>query len=453
VVRVNEALLDGVLLGDERQRDATISNVTERLVEFKVGSTAYVVGLFLGDAMRRFAVRLEAPPAAQLLEAAWGDAGTELGAFVRAMVDKAESGLLAACEPFLDFLGARQVGGFLREVVRLANGRAAQPQLSEEQEWRALAALCNHDDHDRPLELRQLRVEVCTRVLDALLCLLDLGDPDLGLPLGHAYAQIFGRFQASVNGDISRQKRSAAHGIDGERALLFDCKFVPGFGLQVAGGLTVWAGAKNYLWMSACALEFLKCLTQLEDSPRGFVVHLECTELFPFAPFFHELGVPCIDGVNLCMMATRCSTEHDAMHFVTFRQPAHRVPAAVVARTEGVCFHRSPIYKLRTPACLAEAFYQQEELYTPLLLEQSRMWAQQSRARVCYGGSEMRFEPAFDAGPLTKHETLYVESSSLACTRARGKRWYLPPKEEQAEAAKKMAPAAPKSAVAVQYAA
>ena len=71
---------------------------------------------------------------------------------------------------------------------------------------------------------------------------------------------------------------SRSHAIDGSEFLLFDTRFVPGFGLQVNEGLTVWTKAKNYIWMNAMLLRFVELATESKLA-SSVIIHLECTEL------------------------------------------------------------------------------------------------------------------------------------------------------------------------------
>ena len=70
--------------------------------------------------------------------------------------------------------------------------------------------------------------------------------PDMaGLPLGNIYVAFFASFNAKLNKNVlDNVIRSDA--IDDSKYPLFGCRFVPGFGLQVSQGLTVWTVCQDY---------------------------------------------------------------------------------------------------------------------------------------------------------------------------------------------------------------
>ena len=105
-------------------------------------------------------------------------------------------------------------------------------------------------------------------------------EPDVpGLPLAGAYVDVFARFNTRLNaGVLAELSASCSHAIDGSEFLLFDTRFVPGFGLQVNEGLTVWTKAKNYIWMNAMLLRFVELATESKLA-SSVIIHLECTEL------------------------------------------------------------------------------------------------------------------------------------------------------------------------------
>ena len=111
-------------------------------------------------------------------------------------------------------------------------------------------------------------------------------------------------------------KVDRSHGIDGKSLLLFDCRYIPGFGIQVAKSLTVWTAAKNYFWISTMLRRFARIMQERGLGP--VLCHMECTELFSFSPFLQEMGMPVVDAVNSISIASRCT---DApMRFVKFKK-------------------------------------------------------------------------------------------------------------------------------------
>ena len=110
--------------------------------------------------------------------------------------------------------------------------------------------------------------------------------------------------------------------------------------------------------MGACLHRFVE-LAQKRGIAGPCVIHLECTELYCFTPFLHELGVPIVDGVNVLTIASRCT---DApLKFVTYKQDARtmepRPPAALVADTSGSIagarFYRDEAMLIRGPTICA----------------------------------------------------------------------------------------------------
>eukprot|EP00579_Thalassiosira_antarctica_P019658 CAMPEP_0201963900 /NCGR_PEP_ID=MMETSP0904-20121228/9678_1 /ASSEMBLY_ACC=CAM_ASM_000553 /TAXON_ID=420261 /ORGANISM="Thalassiosira antarctica, Strain CCMP982" /LENGTH=364 /DNA_ID=CAMNT_0048510641 /DNA_START=6 /DNA_END=1096 /DNA_ORIENTATION=- len=238
----------------------------------------------------------------------------------------------------------------------------SSPSLTEEEEFRFLAVLIGNPSlkgSPPPSSYQEFKLELALRIQDTFMSLLTVGklsgklSPEiLGLPLGNMYVDFFANFNAKLNknvlGNVSR-----SHAIDGSKFPLFDCRFVPGFGLPVSQGLTVWTVCQNYFWVGTILLRFSEIM-QKQGWMGVATYHLECTELFSFTPFFHEMGLPVVDGVNSLILASR-STDAP-MRFVNFKQKNGQppIPSALVADISsesvfGVAYYRDDSLALRTP--------------------------------------------------------------------------------------------------------
>ena len=265
VVRANDALLEGVALRDDAMHDKVLDNVTERMLEFSSGSTAYLVGLWLGDA----AAALSGKPVWDgAVAAVWTGAATSvlpLALRVARAADgatpTAKDAIVDACAPFFEYMAP-----LLREIVRAKTRRAEQPPLSETQEWRAFAALlgdpsgCDPSQGMKklpsPTSYAEMKLYIALRVQDTLLSLLAIGEVARGaaysaishamLPLGASYVDVITDFHVHLNADVI-DKIECGSAINGRNFLLFDVRHTPGFGIHVGFGLTIWTAAKNYL--------------------------------------------------------------------------------------------------------------------------------------------------------------------------------------------------------------
>ena len=96
--------------------------------------------------------------------------------------------------------------------------------------------------------------------------------------------------------------------------------------------------------MGACLHRFVE-LAQKRGIAGPCVIHLECTELYCFTPFLHEMGVPCVDGINALMLASRARLA--CQHC--------RQPIEVSDGGGGAGSSRSPAHRRGGPA-LGESF-------------------------------------------------------------------------------------------------
>ena len=173
--------------------------------------------------------------------------------------------------------------------------------------------------------------------------------------------------------------------------------------------------------MGACLHRFVE-LAQKRGIAGPCVIHMECTELYCFTPFLHELGVPIVDGVNVLTIASRCT---DApLKFVTYKQDARtmspRPPAALVADTSGSIagarFYRDEAMLIRGPTICAGEYAEQQALVMPLFRDLKQKWETVELANIVIGGKELKWglDSFWSAKP---GDSLYVASSGLAVER------------------------------------
>merc|ERR1712166_1298782 len=176
------------------------------------------------------------------------------------------------------------------------------------------------------------------------------------LPIGARFAECYTLFNFHVNTQLlARPDVQRSHAIDGKTFPLLDCRYIPGNGQQVAGGLTVWTGCKTYMWMSAMVLGLCELLQKNGTGP--LLIAMECTELFTFTSFL-QMGAPVVANMNLLAMASVCTSS--PLRWVTFQQtvtqpgqPPHPIaPAAVIVDDTSSSFdaYRDVSLPVRSPS-------------------------------------------------------------------------------------------------------
>merc|ERR1711920_798037 len=157
--------------------------------------------------------------------------------------------------------------------------------------------------------------------------------------------RVHGGFNLALNRTICRNAYvdgKVGHAIDGEHVFLLDCKFVPGFGKQVADGLTVWSYSPFYFWLSFVYAAFVTEIREnVADKP--VIYHLECTELFSFTNFLQQNGICVIDNPNYIYLASLSTDKPIKYH----RYNGMKAPGALLFF--GDKWHRDSDVKLRTP--------------------------------------------------------------------------------------------------------
>jgi hypothetical protein len=233
----------------------------------------------------------------------------------------------------------------------------------------------------------------------------DIELPGVGeLTLAGRYIEWYCKFNMHLNKTILKsayQQKLVGHAIDSKNVFLFDCKYVPGFGKQVADGLTVWTHAPFYFWLSFCYARFVtEVRTAIIDKP--IVYHLECTELFSFTDFLQQQGVPVVDNPNYMYLAS-LSTD-TPLKFK--RYTGSKASAALLCASDTGNWYRDSDVPLRTPDHDG-AEYQQHKHYFfapefPSLCEIE--WDKCLKARPNYG---------YDTIAFGRDRHLYVGSTEL----------------------------------------
>lgn len=250
-LRVNDSLLESIdVAADEKY----FISIAERMVEYSAGSTAYLVGLYLGHMAGKVDSEKEIDynvwyGAESLLELVEPMAKAEDGTPLPKEV------IVERCAPIFDYLEplVKVLYGFVNENYG--------DDGSVGDEFLAYAALLGNpakSGEDPPNNWEEMKLLIALRMQDTLLSLMAMGELSnevKGLPVGDAFARTYAMYNAQLN-EHALSKVERSHGIDGENLMLFDCRYVPGFGLAVNQGLTVWTAAKNYFWMGSCVRRF-----------------------------------------------------------------------------------------------------------------------------------------------------------------------------------------------------
>lgn len=393
VVRANEKFLDSIDIKDDPNYFVTIAKT---MVEYNRGSAAALVGLFLGNLVLEESEGNESN--------VWNNGGTLLEPIVENMV-LGEDGsplsdmeeVLTKCEPIFDYLRP-----LLLVLVNAARGvESKQPldSLTEMDEFKVYAALMGNPapssgEKNTPTTWHEMKSLVALRMQDALLSLIYTGklvEEIDGLPIGAAYADTFALYNANLNQAVlSRVDRS--HGIDGDTLLLFDCRYVPGFGIPVNLGSTVWTAAKNYFWMGTVLRRFAKIMQDRGSGP--VMCHLECTELFSFSPFLQEMGLPVVDAINSISIASRCHST--PIRYVKCTQDRStfvpRTPSALVGDMSDTSkYFRDLKVQVRTPTEDGIYFAEGELGVKNLLQEEKKLWKDVKVARPLFDDFELLF--------------------------------------------------------------
>ena len=248
--QVNRSLLQGVAID---HNDDDLMEVVEVLLEIVAGSTAYLVGLFLGHTASQLEKNGDDP-----FERAWFKA-CKLKELVKEMAldDDGEPYskdlILDKVSPFFSYLKP-----ILERILSIIEGEEIQ-DLTEQEEFQVLSVLIGNPlpkGSRPPSNFKEFKLAVALRIQDTFLSILSVSKHPQNttglLPLGKNFVEFYALFNAKLNHDVlSEVQRS--HAIDGRIFPLFDCRYVPGFGFNVSQGLTVWTKARHYF----CELYFI----------------------------------------------------------------------------------------------------------------------------------------------------------------------------------------------------
>lgn len=183
------------------------------------------------------------------------------------------------------------------------------------------------------------------------------------LTLAGRYIEWYCKFNMHLNKTILKtafDNKEVGHAIDAHHVFLFDCKYVPGFGKQVADGLTVWTHAPFYFWLSICYARFVTEVREaIVDKP--IVYHLECTELFSFTDFLQQQGVPVVDNPNYIALASMSTNE--PLKFKRYQ--GKKASAALLFSAKTGKWYRDSDVMLRTPDHDGAEFDQHKKYFFP----------------------------------------------------------------------------------------
>jgi len=410
VARVNGSILQAAGIKNNEDK---LFEVVDTLLETTSGSAAYLVGIFLADAASQLKDYGETP-----VEKAWH--GTlHLTNLVQGMAQSddgtphPEDIILEKVSPVFEYLE-----DFIQRISHVIMGKLIGI-LTEKEQFHMYAVLFGNPlptGNPPPTTFKEFKLAAALRIQDTLLSLLavgDLFDEISGLPIGKNYAEMLALYQAHLNKYVL-SKVEANHAIDGSKIPLFDCRFVPGFGFNVNRSLTVWTSMSNYFWISTVLLRFSEIMQ--EKGWMGAVTyHLECTELFSFTPFFHEMGLPVVDGVNGVLIASR-STDAP-MRFVNFKQENHEppTPSAMVAdlpEDSDVSYYRDLSLPLRTTTQDGEVYNNSLGACGTLMAADAVRWKKILLAQPLFDGFKLNW--GFESYIISEPgDSIYPAASAL----------------------------------------
>eukprot|EP00578_Thalassiosira_sp_NH16_P032649 CAMPEP_0181081652 /NCGR_PEP_ID=MMETSP1071-20121207/3210_1 /TAXON_ID=35127 /ORGANISM="Thalassiosira sp., Strain NH16" /LENGTH=891 /DNA_ID=CAMNT_0023163201 /DNA_START=148 /DNA_END=2823 /DNA_ORIENTATION=+ len=422
VARVNSSILNAVGIKSD---DGALEDIFESLLEISTGSTSYLVGLFLGDTasqMREYgetSIERAWIGCSHLTELIQGMAQNDDGKpHPKDVIIEKVAPVFEYIESILLRIDNVYLGSLPRHKVWHPDGTV---NLTEESEFRMLALLLGNpglNGNPPPPTYKEFKLDVALRIQDTFLSLLEVrkhADNITGLPIGVSYVEFLASFLANLNRNVLSTVE-ASHGIDGKTFPLFDCRYVPGFGFAVANSLTVWTRMSNYHWMSAILLRFSEIM-QEKGWMGAAAYHMECTELFSFTPFFHEMGIPVVDGVNGVLIASRLT---DApMRFVNFKQKNNepQTPSALVADVseDPSSYYRDNSMPLRTPTLDSEVYEQgMYKVKRTLMIADKKRWSMIKLAQPLYEDFKLLYGfKSYDQSRFRPGDSIYPASSAL----------------------------------------
>merc|ERR1712187_207680 len=133
----------------------------------------------------------------------------------------------------------------------------------------------------------------------------------------------------------------AGHAVDGQHVFLLDALYIPGFGEQVAQGLTIWCFTTFFCWLARIYGGFAQLVQ--EETQKPIIYHQECTELFQFTNFIQQFGMPCVDNLNYMVLASKSTSQP-----LEFQRWSYDMVPAALLFDHGK-WYRVPAVPLRTP--------------------------------------------------------------------------------------------------------
>eukprot|EP00931_Biecheleriopsis_adriatica_P071164 TRINITY_DN4501_c0_g1_i2.p1 TRINITY_DN4501_c0_g1~~TRINITY_DN4501_c0_g1_i2.p1 ORF type:complete len:784 (+),score=160.40 TRINITY_DN4501_c0_g1_i2:62-2413(+) len=349
VLRANEGLLWGMVVADteESKQYHVYLDIVEILMEFTAGSIAFLLGMYVG-------MHTKVTGASTMAEAAlqqWNSVPTEGRKLLEAL-GKDYEGFKKFCEPIGLACFKKGCKDNIFRKGEAVNIEALTTKDIKHEEWLAVFIyLCGIKRKLPKTEAEQWHYfyERFVKDIDEL---LNFDEEAIDIPgysetviLGPRYVEWYCKFNVYLNRGICKKAFDAKkvnHAVDGEQIFLLDCKFIPGFGKQVADGLTVWCYSPFYWWLSYVYAGFVG-LVNKDVGSKPMVYHLECTELFNFTDFLQQNGCPVLDNPNYVTLASLGTGR--PLQFEAF--PTHDAPAALMFFGEQ--WYRDSDIKLRTP--------------------------------------------------------------------------------------------------------
>ena len=243
VTQVNRSLLHGVAID---YNDDDLMEVVEVLIEIAAGSTAYLVGLFLGHTASQLEKSGDNP-----FETAWFQS-CKLTELVKQMAEDDDGKphskdiILDKVSPFFSYLKPK-----LERISSIIEGEEIE-DLTEHEEFQVLSVLIGNPlpkGSRPPSNFKEFKLAVALHIQDTFLSLLSVAKHPQNitglLPLGNNFVELYAQFNAKLNHDVLSEVQRE-HAIDGRIFPLFDCRYVPGFGFNVSQGHTVWTNARHY---------------------------------------------------------------------------------------------------------------------------------------------------------------------------------------------------------------
>ena len=239
VAQVNSSLLMGIVI---EANEKALLKMVDKLLELNAGSTAYMIGLFLGHTASRQMKDSGSTPA----ERAWFGASKLIKMATEMALDEngqphAQDVIVEKVAPFFDYLKP------LLDRIKCIVNDAPDECLKEEEAFRTLAILIGDPslkNNKAPKTYEEFKLLLALRVQDTFMTLLTVASrtPHISdLPLGEAYVDFYSQFLANTNRYVLPNV-DASHAINGRQFPLFDCRYVPGFGFQGEFALSLLKG-------------------------------------------------------------------------------------------------------------------------------------------------------------------------------------------------------------------